>query len=238
MIQQFESQLQIKGIKEGLLISIGALTYTQFLTLLTQELPTKKAFFAGSRVTIDVRHYNLNGRELAEIKTVLAQNGLELWSVLSEKESTRAAARQLELGTRLAGSHTDLNGNVLPQNNGPSTDLGQSKNRETENHLIIKETVRSGRSIVAEGSVVVIGDVNPGAQIVAGGDVVVWGRLRGLVHAGAHGNQAAVICALILNPTQLRIADQIAIAPDDRQTAVLPEQASIRNGQIVAQAWQ
>jgi septum site-determining protein MinC len=64
-----------------------------------------------------------------------------------------------------------------------------------------------------------LGDVNPGAEIIAGGSVVVWGRLRGLVHAGAMGDDTAVICALDLNPTQLRIADQIAIPPADTRTA-------------------
>jgi hypothetical protein len=36
----------------------------------------------------------------------------------------------------------------------------------------------------------------------------------------------------------LRIAEHIAIAPDEKQTAVFPEQAAIRNGQIVAEKWQ
>ena len=85
---------------------------------------------------------------------------------------------------------------------------------------------------------VIIGDVNPGAEIVASGDVIVWGRLRGLVHAGALGDETAVICALELTPTQLRIADQIAISPDEKRGKAIPEQAAIRSGQIVAEMWQ
>jgi septum site-determining protein MinC len=86
--------------------------------------------------------------------------------------------------------------------------------------------------------VVVIGDVNPGAEIIAGGDVVVWGKLRGLVHAGAMGDTTAVICALELIPTRLRIADQIAIAPHDQRRQATPEKVSMHNGRIVAEAWQ
>ncbi|MBK7894707.1 MAG: septum site-determining protein MinC [Anaerolineaceae bacterium] len=92
--------------------------------------------------------------------------------------------------------------------------------------LILKETLRSGRSIYHEGHVVVIGDVNPGAEIVASGDVIVWGRLRGLVHAGALGDETAVICALELTPTQLRIADQIAISPDEKRGRAIPRTSS------------
>ena len=54
--------------------------------------------------------------------------------------------------------------------------------------------------------------------------------------AGALGDASAVICALELNPTQLRIADQIAVAPDSGP-ARAPETAAIRNGQIVAEPW-
>ncbi|HRQ13184.1 MAG TPA: septum site-determining protein MinC, partial [Promineifilum sp.] len=95
----------------------------------------------------------------------------------------------------------------------------------------------SGRLVWHEGHVVVLGDVNPGAQIVATGNVIVWGRLRGLVHAGASGDATAIICALDLSPTQLRIADHIAVAPNDSHAASIPEQATIREGQIVAEPW-
>ncbi|NJN55025.1 MAG: septum site-determining protein MinC [Anaerolineae bacterium] len=112
-------------------------------------------------------------------------------------------------------------------------------NQPTNQHevLLLRETLRSGRSIYHEGHVVILGDVNAGAEIIAGGDVVVWGRLRGLVHAGAMGDSTAVICALDLNPTQLRIADQIAIAPHEAGRTPYPEQAAIKDGQIIAERW-
>jgi septum site-determining protein MinC len=82
----------------------------------------------------------------------------------------------------------------------------------------------------------VIGDVNPGAEIVAGGDIVIWGHLRGVVHAGAEGDENAVVCALDLSPTQLRIAGEIAITPQ-RKGKALPEMVKIQNGQVVAEPW-
>jgi septum site-determining protein MinC len=84
--------------------------------------------------------------------------------------------------------------------------------------------------------VIILGDVNPGAQIISGGDVIVWGHLRGMVHAGAGGNENAVICALDLAPTQLRIAGEIAITPQ-RRGKTLPEMARIVNGQVIAEPW-
>jgi septum site-determining protein MinC len=130
---------------------------------------------------------------------------------------------------------------LLPANDYDDTTHGNpsalTKSTADPDGLLLKETLRSGRSVYHEGHVVVIGDVNPGAEIIAGGDVIVWGRLRGLVHAGALGDVQAVICALDLSPTQLRIASQIAVPPDERGRKPVPEQAFIRSGQIVAESW-
>jgi septum site-determining protein MinC len=82
----------------------------------------------------------------------------------------------------------------------------------------------------------VIGDVNPGAEIIAGGNIVVWGRVGGLVHAGASGDETAVVCGLDLHPTQLRIADQIAITPQ-RKGKPQPEMAKLIDGKVVAEIW-
>ena len=86
------------------------------------------------------------------------------------------------------------------------------------------------------GHVTVIGDVNPGAEIVASGDIVVWGRLRGVAHAGADGNDEAIVCALDLEPMQLRINDKIAITPK-RKGKAQPEVARVIDNQVIAEPW-
>ena len=92
-------------------------------------------------------------------------------------------------------------------------------------------------TITADNKAKLYGDVNPGAEIIAGGSVIVWGRLRGMVHAGAGGDEKAIVCALDLAPTQLRIAGYISVSPQDKRRKPLPEIASVRQGRIVAEAW-
>jgi septum site-determining protein MinC len=95
-------------------------------------------------------------------------------------------------------------------------------------------TVRSGQSVKFDGNLVVIGDVNPGGEVAATGNVVVMGSLRGVVHAGSNGNREALVVALNLQPTQLRIADVITRSPDEKETTgqFVPELAYIK-GDIV-----
>jgi len=103
-----------------------------------------------------------------------------------------------------------------------------------ENAVMVHKTMRSGFKVTYQGHVVVLGDVNPGAEIIATGSVVVWGWLRGVVHAGAEGDEGAVVCALRLEPTQLRIASYIAVTPKHKGKP-MPEMAYIKNGQVIAE---
>lgn len=95
-------------------------------------------------------------------------------------------------------------------------------------------TVRSGQLVSFDGNLVVIGDVNPGGQVEATGNVIVMGTLRGIVHAGADGNKEAVVAALNLQPTQLRIADVITRSPDGKESrmAFIPELASVKDDMV------
>jgi septum site-determining protein MinC len=239
MAEKTKSAISIKGIREGILVTFGEGDFEETLADLGAQLDSQHGFLSGSRIALDVGGRELERRQLAEVQSLLADHGLELWTILAEGESTKEAARDLSLATRLSGSNTDLEGHIMPSSpaNGAGPAAETVADIEGSNTLLLRETLRSGRSIFHEGHVVVIGDVNPGAEIVAGGDVVVWGKLRGLVHAGAYGDTSAVICALELIPTQLRIADQIAISPGEVRRQSTPEMASISEGQIVAEAW-
>ncbi|HHW48986.1 MAG TPA: septum site-determining protein MinC [Clostridiaceae bacterium] len=95
-------------------------------------------------------------------------------------------------------------------------------------------TVRSGQLISYDGNLVVLGDVNPGGEIEATGNVIVMGSLRGVVHAGADGNREAIVAALNLEPTQLRIADIITRSPDEKEnkSTYIPEIAYVKDDTV------
>lgn len=104
--------------------------------------------------------------------------------------------------------------------------------------VVVQRTLRSGQSVRFNGNVVILGDVNPGAEVTAAGNVVVMGVLRGMVHAGATGDQNAVVVAFRLQPTQLRIADYIARSPDGEFGGPeRPEIARVKDGTVTIEAF-
>lgn len=107
---------------------------------------------------------------------------------------------------------------------------------EAQQMVVCNRTLRGGQEIRTDSSVMVCGNVNPGAQIIAGGSIDIRGTCRGVVHAGAKGDTSAFIIADRLMPTQIRIANLIARAPDQmdkNERPQRPERACIKNGQIV-----
>ncbi|MCL1877544.1 MAG: septum site-determining protein MinC [Defluviitaleaceae bacterium] len=91
--------------------------------------------------------------------------------------------------------------------------------------------LRSGQRIRYEGSVVIMGDANPGSEIIADGNVIILGALKGLAHAGAAGDTSCFVSALLLAPTQLRIANTISVVPPGA-TRSAPAYAYVKEGQV------
>ncbi|MCR4406154.1 MAG: septum site-determining protein MinC [Anaerolineae bacterium] len=217
----------IKGIRDGLLVTLGGGDWNHLLAELEDRLDRAANFFTGARVALQVGPLALSTAEIAAVRDLLARKAITLWAVVSESATTQEAARQLELDIALP-SHPSTGAEIPDELSTEATDLSA---------VLVHRTLRSGQSLRNVGHVVLIGDVNPGAEIIAGGDVVVWGKLRGTVHAGAMGDDSRVVCALELTPTQLRIGSLVARSPDERRRRVRPEMARVNQGQIVVEPW-
>jgi septum site-determining protein MinC len=227
-----DDRVRIRGTSEGLVITLGAGDLESLLRELDERLSNTASFFRGGRVALHVGPRELTAEDLESLGQTISCNGVSLWAVIGDSAATQAAAEALGLETTFAPRPT-----LLP---GEKQDERQLEEVEDVGlGILVRRTLRSGQVVQHPGHVVVIGDVNPGAEIIASGDVVVWGKLRGIVHAGATGDDGAVVCALSLAPLQLRIGNYIARAPEGRGGSLdRPEMASVQDGEIVAEPWE
>ncbi len=216
--------VQIKGIREGLLVSIGDGDWVNLQSNLMEKIIEKEKFFQGARLALEIGPRTLHAAELGTLRDRLADKNIALWAVLSSSPITEMTAQDLGLATRISVPK--------PERVIKTTDSSVSGDEA----IFVKKTIRSGFKVVSNGHIIIFGDVNPGAEIIAGGSVVIWGKCQGVVHAGSDGDEEATVCALDLNPTQLRIANVIAITPK-RKGKPQPEVAKIISGQVVAETW-
>jgi len=219
--------MEIKGMKDGILVNLEDQDWLEAKDDLIEQIKSKQDFFRGAHLVLDVGNNVLRAKELGELRDMLSDQGVILAGVLSLSIVTQETAQLLGVTTHLTKPKEKSNRKMKPFD---TVIAGEAA-------VMIHRTMRSGFKVAYQGHVIVLGDVNPGAEIIASGCVVVWGRLRGTVHAGAEGDEGAVICALDLSPMQLRIATKIATTPQGTENPQ-PEIASIKDGQIIAELWQ
>ncbi len=163
-------------------------------------------------VTLAAGPWPLTSEVLQALLHLLSSQGLRLERVITRDRDTAIAAAGLGLAVQ------------------PESPF--SKPEPWLSPLYLDTTLRSGKRIEHSGNVVLRGDVNPGGEIIAQGDILIWGRLRGVAHAGAAGNEAATIMALSLHSGQIRIAAVVARLPETKMPYPHPEMAYLEAGEI------
>ncbi len=217
-------QVEIRSEKDRLVLtlptvseaSVSEYSWSEIWQQMKLRLLAQKRFFS-SKINVHLVAYDrlLDSRQLQDIADTLSELSLQLKSVGTSRRQTAIAAAGAgysveQLQPKTAFSFESYKTNLPPAE-----------------PLYMETTVRSGVEIRHRGSVIILGDVNPGGIVVADGDILIWGRLRGFAHAGAQGNSECTIMALQMEPTQLRIANALARAPEKSPTQPYAEVAYI-----------
>jgi septum site-determining protein MinC len=187
--------IQIKASREGFtLVPDPAASFDAVFAYLERRLSESRDFFQHAEMTLDLRGRPFRTDELSKLHRLLVSKGwVRLVEVKLEEDLNLLLDRPTDRRTLPPRIETP----PVPD------DLA----------LVIRNTCRSGTRIVSQSDCLILGDVNPGAEVIAVGDIIVFGNLRGVAHAGAAGDRSARIWALSIEPSQIRIADIMAVPP-------------------------
>jgi len=219
--------IKIKGLRDGLLVTLGAGKWGELQNLLFAQIDERSGFFQGARLALDLGDQILRVAEMSKLRDELSERNISLWAVVSESPKTVQTAQLLGLATRISKHRIDKSPRKI-----------KSEATGDETALWLHRTLRSGTRIEFDGHVIVMGDVNPGAEIIAEGSVMIWGRLRGSVHAGANSEKdvAAFVCALAMKPTRLQIASETASMPKGKSVKG-PQKISLKDNEFLTEPW-
>ena len=243
--QNAQNAVIIKGVRDGLLFILDDdVPFPQVLTELTERINAKPDFFRGAGVTINAGRRIMDRPDFDVVYRMLTRNGMSVLAFVSMSAQSRMVAEGYGVPSRPpsfaagdAGGSLGLKGRGTA---GPVMRNPTDSVAEAGAGVFLRCNLRPGQSVRYPGDVCILGDVEAGAEVVADGDIVVWGVLRGTVHAGASGDDEAVVCALRMVPQQLGIAGYVSRFPPaepDDPGPQLPELARIEEGRIVVEAW-
>lgn len=219
-----ENIVTFKGTVNGLTIIIKPEAgFEEIVDSMRLKIENAGKFFRGAKLAVKYRGRVLNETEKNHLYDLLKKESGATILSFDEEIIDNSKSNTSVQGT-LTGS--ERNNQIKKYMYFRGIDEGQTK--------FYRGTVRSGQLITFDGNLVILGDVNPGAIIEATGNIVVMGLLRGVVHAGSDGNKDAIVAALGLNPTQLRIADIITRPPDEKGAGAnqVPELAYVKGDML------
>ena len=180
--------------------------------------------FSSVKGSLEAKFFAINEsistHQLQKLKKFFEKININSFCIYSNKRETVLAGKSLKLNSTF----------VKEQEMQKKLILIDSKKKDD---ILHEGTVRSGDRISSNGNLCIIGDVNPGALVSAKKNIYVWGKLLGIAFAGKGGNNHAFISSLYLKPLQLRIADVIAIGPNDKPKNYYPEMALIDKETII-----
>ncbi|MDN5347899.1 MAG: septum site-determining protein MinC [Clostridia bacterium] len=204
--------VSIKGTRSGLVILLDSnCNFEELRNSLKAKFTAARGFFQGARFILQPASGSLSHTQAAELEAICRQHGL-------------IPSRDITLPAPLRPSR------LRQKENCPAED----QNLPT---FLEAATLRSGQKKIAAGNLVLLGNVHRGAEVIASGNILVMGTLQGTAHAGAEGDETAVIVAYRLQPTQLRIATKIARSPEGAAARPYPEIARIVEGKIVIEPY-
>ncbi len=211
-----ENNISFKATANGLILIMREEDdFDSIYEHVARKLESSGRFFKGASLAVKYRGKKLNPDEEQKIIKLISEKAdAEIQSFEEDSSVNEPEPEEIDKSREK-----------------PKLRLMHFKGLEEGMTRFYRGTVRSGQLVSFEGNLVVIGDVNPGGEVIATGNVVVMGSLRGMVHAGADGNKEAVVAALSLQPTQLRIADVITRPPDTKETrqGLIPELAFVKD---------
>lgn len=232
--------IRVRGTRDGLLLAVPedvrAHGPGQVAAALAAHLAGAADFFSGAEVIVDLGLRQVGEEEIAAYRRVLEERGVIVRGFTAASPQGRELLRKEgyhPLHVVPAERTPPPTAPTAPPASGFPADVGEA--------LYVRRTLRSGARLRHHGHLVIVGDVNPGAEVAASGDILVWGVVRGTIHAGALGDDAAIICALALTPTQLRIGGHYTLPPaalPKRATRPpSPERARLEQGRLIVEPW-
>lgn len=182
-MEDVNNRVVIKSNKHGLLIYLDSeCSYEHLLEEIEQKFTDAAKFFNGSKMAVAFEGRYLTKEEELEIINLISRSAhIHIVCIIDKNEKLETAYENI------VAHHLEI--------------------MDSRDGQFYKGTLRKGQVLETQKSIIIIGDVEPGATAVSKGNVIIIGTAKGMIQAGASGNQHAFIAALSLQTNRLKIAD-------------------------------
>ena len=209
-----QAPFQVRGSLQTVLsLRLLAPDDPNFLPLLLDKIAHSPDFFRNAPLVLDVGALVDGppldfGRLVAELRQqrlmpVGIQNGSAAWD-----------AAAMAAGLAVFGAGSPARPVAEPPIAGRAPVLPVAPPARGRPATVVREVVRGGQQINADGDLIVMATVSAGAELAAVGNIHVYGALRGRAFAGIEGDEAAMVFCDQLEAELLSVAGVHLVADE------------------------
>lgn len=186
--------VKLKGVGDGVRISLSpSHEFSEIIKSLHSKLDEYRRFFGSGGCNI-----YFVGRELSQA------DKLRLESVVKSMLPDASVV----FGERKIFNHKKYTApkKEEPKPYVPTMEEVIASNFKANRARFFEGLVKSGKRLVSDSHLVLVGDVMAGAEVCAAGNIIIFGRLMGVARAGEYGSKEAYILAMDFCPEGISIA--------------------------------
>ncbi|MCE5201620.1 MAG: septum site-determining protein MinC [Synergistaceae bacterium] len=218
--------IQLKGTRGGLLRCVipDDLSEKRMLEELDELVRSGRNFLEGSTVVMDMQSRQFTPALVGKIwKGFIEPSGCRVASwVVSDKETQQCIKRiGAQTGEQSASSGTER----------------KTRSALVSKGLLYTGNLRGGQKLEHDGDVIIAGHVNTGAEVSAKGHIIVLGKLKGLVHAGAGGDNGMSVSTHSLEAGQVRIGNKVGMIDEKTDFWGKPAVITVGGDEVLLAEW-
>ena len=230
------SSIELKSSKYTLTIVMDpAASFEQILADITQKFTSSARFFKGAQMALEFRGKTLTPRQQSEAAAAVTGScGMEIVCILERDEEAQEA--QYKVITQV------LKDRPAPADAADESRDGAVNEEEPFKGLagsadVYRGTVKNGRKVLSDRSVLILGDVEPLGEVCCSGSIFVAGYAMGILRAGLGGDPHSFAAALVLKPQSLEVCGHKGVSGIRKKTmddsySIYPQAATVEDGHL------
>ena len=224
------SSIELKSSKYTLtLVMDPSVPFERILADVTQKFTSSARFFRGAQMALEYRGRELTQSQQADIaRAITSSCGLEIICILEndrEKEEAQYRAITQLLQEQPAPAAHD----------GMAADGSEGGICGTAD--VFRGTVKNGRKVLSDRSVLILGDVEPLGEVSCSESIFVAGYALGTLRAGLGNDVHSFAGALVLKPQNLEVCGHRGVSGIRKKTmdesyTINPQAAVVEDGHL------
>ena len=229
------SSIELKSSKYTLTVVMDPdASFEQIMADITQKFSSSARFFKGAQMALEFRGKPLTPRQQSEAAALITNCcGLDIVCILEKDEEAEEAQYKVITHVLKEGPPKDDTRDESTQ--GPANEEPFQALAGTAD--VYRGTVKNGRKVLSDRSVLILGDVEPLGEVSCSGSIFVAGYAMGVLRAGLGGDLHSFAAALVLKPQSLEVCGHKGVSGIRKKTmddsySIYPQAATVEEDHL------